>query len=245
MKVADLQLVDYLDALKLQEDTAAQLLSARKAGEDTSRHEMLILCEHPEVVTLGRALGAADDVKDPNTVPVEVNRGGRATMHLPGQVVAYPILDLDQRGRDLHGYLRQLEEAVILTATDFRVQAGRKENATGVWILDDSDKPVRKVASLGVAVRQWISTHGLALNVCCDLSAFGKIEPCGMDSQVMTNLWDELRDEYKKTWELTPEHFFKEVRRRFQENLLEVLSRQETDKVTLDGDKTDQLGPRK
>ena len=166
----------YEDVLRLQENLVAQ----RLAGEigDT-----VLLLEHAPVYTIGRtrdqsSLGDARRLPHP---VVEINRGGQATYHGPGQLVGYPILDLRNYGRDLHLYLQALEEALIATLAHYRIEASRREGLTGVWIED------RKIASLGVGVKKWISMHGFALNVTPrSLRPFLSITPCGIDNVAMT-----------------------------------------------------------
>ena len=153
------------------------------ARADDRIPNLLLTGEHSAVITLGRKTpgGAAY----PSEIPVvEVERGGEATYHGPGQAVAYPILALPEGRRDLHRYLRDLEEVVIRVLSEFEVEGSRREGLTGVWIGD------RKVASIGVAVRRWVTWHGLALNVHTDLAAFGGFSPCGLDPAVMTRLAD-------------------------------------------------------
>jgi lipoyl(octanoyl) transferase len=135
------------------------------------------------VITLGRRLKSSANVIAPGDIPViEVERGGDVTYHGPGQLVGYPILKLDENERDLHGYLRNLEEALIGVCADLGLQGGRNPGWTGAWIGP------RKVASLGIAVRRWVTLHGFALNVSTDLSRFTTINPCGLESAVMTSL---------------------------------------------------------
>lgn len=166
----------YEDAHRRQ----LELLDARIAGEigDT-----LVLTEHDAVVTYGRKsdAGQLDGLELP---VVEVERGGEATYHGPGQLVAYPILLLPEGRRDLHRFLRELEDAVIGVLGEFGLDGRREAGLTGVWIGD------RKVCSLGVAVRRWVTWHGLALNVHTDLSAFRGFAPCGLDAGVMTRIAD-------------------------------------------------------
>jgi lipoyl(octanoyl) transferase len=142
-----------------------------------------VLVEHPDVITLGRRLSAPANVVAPGDIPVvEIERGGDVTYHGPGQLVGYPILALDGDERDLHAYLRNLEEALIGVCADVGLAGGRKAGWTGVWIGE------RKVASLGIAVRKWVTMHGFALNVATDLARFAAINPCGLDAAVMTSL---------------------------------------------------------
>jgi lipoate-protein ligase B len=159
-------------------------LEARKRGEVG---DALIVVEHPHVITLGRAKAATGNVVAAGDVEVvEVERGGDVTYHGPGQLVVYPIVELAEPERDLHRFLRNLEEAMIQTAAAFGVAAGREAGKTGVWIDG------RKLASIGIACRRWIIFHGLALNVATDLAYFARINPCGFDPSVMTSLTREL-----------------------------------------------------
>lgn len=176
LNVEDWGLIAYKEALSRQEEYVDQV--AREL-----RRETLVFCSHPPVVTLGRGTKEGD-VFGWTGETFEVTRGGRATYHGPSQIVAYPILDLNSRGRDLHLYMRALEGAVLATLDSFgisseanalQVEDGATEAspATGVWIGK------RKIASIGIAVRKWISFHGLALNVEHDPAAFQGMKPCG------------------------------------------------------------------
>jgi len=173
--------IPYQDALVRQQELAA----ARGSDEigDT-----LLLLEHAPVYTIGRIRNQSS-LRDPATLPhpvVEINRGGQATYHGPGQLVGYPILDLKNHGKDLHAYLRTLEEALILALADFGITASRRDGLTGVWVNE------RKIASLGVGVRKWISMHGFALNITEEsLSGFAHITPCGIDGVAITTLYQE------------------------------------------------------
>ena len=171
MFVRDLGLIAYADGLKVQETT-------RDAVIEGTGLETLLVCEHPKVITVGRALGSGGEVFSKDIPVFEITRGGRATLHLPGQVVIYPIIDLRKREKDLHGFMRTLEEGIITTLGDFRIQADRVDGKTGVWVREGS----KKIASLGIAVKKWVTYHGLALNVTCDLRAFSALSPCGFDS---------------------------------------------------------------
>lgn len=172
--VRDLGRVEYSAALALQLE-----LAARRA--DGAIEDHLLLVEHEPVLTIGR--GADRSAVDSRTIPVfEVSRGGEATWHGPGQLVGYPILALEEGERDLHRYLRDLEETLIVAAASLGVAAGRNPPHTGVWIGP------RKVASIGIAVKRWVTYHGFALNVDCDLRSFAGFDPCGLPSAVMTSL---------------------------------------------------------
>ena len=159
----------------------------------------LILCEHPHVYTLGKS-GSIDNLllddqglKDHNAQFYRINRGGDITYHGPGQLVAYPILDLDNFFNDIHKYLRYLEEAVIMTLADFGLPAGRIDGLTGVWIdFEEGAKDPRKICAMGVKSSRWVTMHGLALNVSTDLSYFGHIVPCGIDDKAVTSMNKEL-----------------------------------------------------
>src|SRR6516164_4202114 len=153
--------------------------------------ETVLLLEHEPVYTIGRQPDKSS-LSGPGQLPYpvfETNRGGRATYHGPGQLVGYPILDLRIRGRDLHVYLRNLENLLIDIAKDFAICASRVEGKTGVWVED------RKIASIGVGVRRWVTMHGFALNVSNDLHGFQHIIPCGIADVRMTSISRELSNE--------------------------------------------------
>ena len=184
--VIDLQVrwlgrTDFANALALQEEIVT------KKREDPSRLDELLLLEHEPVYTIGRTpdqsslLGAAHL---PHPL-FAINRGGQATYHGPGQLMGYPIIDLRRYGQDLHRYLRWLEGLLIDLLAEHGIGASRRESLTGVWIGD------RKIASIGVGVRYWITMHGFALNVCGDLSPFAKIIPCGLNNVMMTSMEKE------------------------------------------------------
>jgi lipoate-protein ligase B len=174
----DLGLRDYAEVLELQRKLVD--LRARKLIPDT-----LILVEHPHVFTVGKAVsGEVPDQVD--SVPVfRIERGGQWTYHGPGQLVGYPILDLNDRQRDIHRFLRGMEETLILTIGKFGIVGGRGEQ-TGVWVGE------KKIASIGAAIRNWISFHGFALNVNTDLKYFHKISPCGFQGSTMTSMNAQL-----------------------------------------------------
>jgi lipoate-protein ligase B len=145
--------------------------------------DTLLLTEHEAVITVGRG-ASRSDVSGVDVPVFEIERGGEATYHGPGQVVAYPIVKLSERRRDLHQYMRDLEEVVIRVLAEFQVVGRRESGLTGVWIGE------KKVCSIGVAVRRWVAWHGLALNVFTDLAAFQRFRPCGLQPDVMTRLAD-------------------------------------------------------
>ncbi len=176
LRVAHLGVVDYDASLKLQTALAA----ARIADEigDT-----LLLLEHGNVFTLGRGADERFIVAKPAEIPIyRVSRGGEVTYHGPGQLVGYPILKLDGRARDVSKYLRALEQTMIDALASFGVEATRREGLTGVWIGQ------RKIGSIGVGIKRWVTYHGFALNVSTDLRFFDSIVPCGIDGCEMTSL---------------------------------------------------------
>jgi lipoyl(octanoyl) transferase len=173
--------VTYEEGLRLQQERIDAILTG--TGQDS-----IMLLEHEPVYTIGR-LRDQSSLRDPASLPFpvfETNRGGQATYHGPGQLVGYPILDLNPRGRDLHEHLRLLEEALIRACSAFGVTACRREGMTGVWVEN------RKLASIGVGVRKWISMHGFAINITKEsLPPFFAITPCGLDGVAMTCLENE------------------------------------------------------
>jgi len=174
--VQDLGRRDYDSTWALQRS----LVSRR---QEDAVPDILLLVEHPDVITLGRGAQAAQHVHAPGEMAVvEVERGGDVTYHGPGQLVGYPILKLEGPERDLHRYLRNLEEVLIRGIEPFGVIGERCPGYTGVWAQG------RKLASIGVAVRRWVTMHGFALNVTTDLSRFSGINPCGLDAAVMASL---------------------------------------------------------
>ena len=183
MKIEWLGRIDYEAGLQIQN---AKLESCLDTGSET-----VLLLEHEPVYTIGR-LPDKSSLRGLSQLPYpvfETNRGGQATYHGPGQLVGYPILDLRVRGRDLHTYLRNLENLLIDLLDDFEISASRVEGKTGVWIDN------RKIASIGVGVRKWVTMHGFALNVSSDLHGFQHIIPCGIADVRMTSISRELSKE--------------------------------------------------
>jgi len=179
---ANLGPVPYLEALELQRDLARRRITG-EIDED-----ILLLLEHPPVVTLGRTAKASHVVSSPDALRArgvevhEVERGGDVTFHGPGQLVGYPIFDLKRHRRDLHWYLRRVEEALIVALANVGIEAERHAGYTGVWTQG------RKIASIGVHARDWVTWHGFALNVLTDLSFFDLIVPCGIPQVQMTSV---------------------------------------------------------
>ncbi len=175
MRVRWLGRVSYAEALVLQE---------RIVEEKAATGDELLLLEHESVFTIGRTADQSS-LRDPSTLPaplVVISRGGQATWHGPGQLVGYPLLDLRRRGSDLHRYLREMEIFLVEVCARSGVRAQRREGLTGVWVGE------RKLASIGVGVRRWISMHGFALNVCGAMEGFDHITPCGLAGVTMTSL---------------------------------------------------------
>jgi lipoyl(octanoyl) transferase len=173
--------VNFEEALVLQKELVAKKRENRDASDE------LLLLEHEPVYTIGRTPDQSSLV-DAAHLPhplFAINRGGQATYHGPGQLIGYPIIDLRRCGQDLHRYLRWLEELLIQTLAIYEISAGTRPGLTGVWV----DK--RKIASIGVGVRHWITMHGFALNVCGDLAPFTRIIPCGIQGVTMTSIEKE------------------------------------------------------
>jgi lipoyl(octanoyl) transferase len=168
--------VPYGDALEWQRGLAEDRIAGRLD------HDVLLLLEHPPVVTLGRNSHAAHVLRPAGVDVFEVERGGDVTYHGPGQLVGYPILDLGGYKKDLHWYLRTLEQALIEALGALAIPAERNPGYTGVWTRG------RKIASIGVHVKQWVTWHGFALNVTTDLADFERIVPCGIQGVVMTSV---------------------------------------------------------
>lgn len=179
--IAWLGSVEYQRALALQ-DALAAARHAEVIGD------ILLTLEHPHVYTLGRGASERYLTAPPAGVPVyRVSRGGQVTYHGPGQLVCYPILKLQGPARDVHAYLRALESVIIQTLSEYGIRAGRRAGLTGAWVGQ------RKIASIGVGIRRWITLHGLALNVATDLSFFKFIVPCGIEGCAMTSIAAEGR----------------------------------------------------
>lgn len=194
VKYHPLGCVDYKEAWDYQELLFNGIISSKQQGV---LHEMshLITCEHPHVFTLGKSgkkdhlLADEDSLNELNASFYQINRGGDITYHGPGQLVVYPILDLDQFFTDIHKYMRFLEEAVLLTLADFGIVGYRIDGLTGVWI--DMNKP-RKIAAFGVKSSRWVTMHGIGFNINTDLSYFDQIIPCGISDKQVTSMKQEL-----------------------------------------------------
>lgn len=202
VKFEDWGLLDYQQAWDKQEqifsDTIAiKIKNRNKPEEEELTPNYLIFVEHPHVYTLGKS-GKPENLllddaalKEKQATYYKINRGGDITYHGPGQIVGYPILDLDNFFTDIHLYLRTLEEAVILTLKDYGIAAGRYPGFTGVWLDADNNK-ARKICAMGVRCSRWVTMHGFAFNVNADLNYFKNIVPCGIDDKDVTSMQREL-----------------------------------------------------
>ena len=197
----DLGLIDYKKAWEEQErlfnSTIQQKIQIRNGDSTIITKNYLLFCEHPHVYTLGKSGSESNLLLDEKgligheATYYKIKRGGDITYHGPGQLVAYPIFDLDQFFTDIHKYMRFLEEAVIQTLSEFGIDGGRVEGLTGVWIDFDSPHP-RKICALGVKSSRWVTMHGIGFNVNSDLSYFSHIIPCGIDDKAVTSMQREL-----------------------------------------------------
>jgi len=182
--LVNLGVVEYREALELQRSVAERVANG-------SLPDTVLLLEHPPTITLGRRTEEGEvHVPDGADVAiVEVDRGGKSTYHAPGQLVCYPILDLTRHGQDVKKYCRELEEALIRATAAFGVESTRIEGLTGVWL----ESPPRKIASIGIHLKRWISTHGYALNVDLDPAPFTEwITACGLEDAMFTSIAREL-----------------------------------------------------
>ncbi len=200
----DLGLLDYKEAWDYQEkifsETVDRKVNNRKLDPEkqTLTDNYLIFCQHPHVYTLGKSgkedhLLLSDQARTEKEVAYyRINRGGDITYHGPGQLVGYPILDLDHFFTDIHRYIRTLEEAVIRTLAAYGLDAGRIEGLTGVWLGHNGAGLPRKICAIGVKTSRWVTMHGFALNVNPDLAYFGHIVPCGISDKAVTSMQLEL-----------------------------------------------------
>jgi lipoyl(octanoyl) transferase len=201
VEVRNLGLIDYKEAWDLQESLLKKAVDCkienRKNETEFLPEQHILFCEHPHVYTLGKSgaqenlLLNEDHLQQIDAQFYKINRGGDITYHGPGQLVMYPILDLEQFFTDIHKYMRFLEEAVIRTLAHFNIIATRYEGLTGVWI--DAETPnARKICAMGVKCSRWVTMHGIALNAQPDLNYFGNIVPCGIQDKAVTSMSEEL-----------------------------------------------------
>lgn len=204
VQFVDLGNIDYKAAWDYQSDLFDRIVRQKIANrkmplpEQTMTDNYLIFCEHPHVYTLGKSgseshlLLDEPELAKKQAAYYKINRGGDITYHGPGQLVGYPILDLDNFFTDIHQYLRLLEESVILTLKDYDLEAGRIDGLTGVWLDHVTQKAPRKICAMGVKSGRWVTMHGFAFNIATDLSYFDNIVPCGIADKAVTSLSREL-----------------------------------------------------
>ena len=219
--VRDLGLIDFKEAWDYQENlfkTAIDLKIAKRNGEtEEIPKNYLLNCQHPHVFTLGKSgnkqnlLLNHEQLDEHEASFYKINRGGDITYHGPGQLVVYPIFDLEQFFTDIHKYMRFLEEAVILTLKDFGIDSGRVDGLTGVWIDGNTNK-ARKICAMGVKSSRWVTMHGIGFNINTDLNFFSHIIPCGIDDKAVTSMQRELGSELNTS----------EVANRLQNHLSEL-----------------------
>lgn len=200
----DLDLIDYKEAWDYQLQLFDKILKVKAqnrelpAGDQIITNNYLIFCEHPHVFTLGKSgnennlLIKKDQLHSILASYHQTNRGGDITYHGPGQIVGYPVIDMENFFTDIHRYMRLLEEAVIQTLKTYGVEAGRISGLTGVWIDNEDKNKARKICALGVKTSRWVTMHGFALNVNTDLNYFDYIVPCGINDKAVTSLEKEL-----------------------------------------------------
>jgi lipoyl(octanoyl) transferase len=220
----DLGLIDYQEAWNVQEKLFNEVVDRKLANrllasdKQIAQEHFLLFCEHPHVYTLGRSgdeknlIVSEADLSKLQATFYRNNRGGDITYHGPGQIVGYPILDLDFFFTDIHKYLRLLEESVIMTLKEYGISAGRLPGSTGVWLDPDDNKRARKICALGVRCSRWVTMHGFAFNVNTDLSYFNHIIPCGISDKSVTSMEKELGMKMD----------MKEVKNKLKNNLGEV-----------------------
>lgn len=198
----DLGLIPFNKAWNIQTDIHQELIALKKkdSGGEHFKHHSLILCEHPHVFTLGKSgkedhlIQPKDKMDEISAEYLKINRGGDITYHGPGQLVAYPILDLDKLFNDVHKYVRLLEQAVIDVLSEYQISGERIQGLTGVWLGTETDSP-RKICAIGVHLSRWVSLHGLAFNINTNLDYFKYIIPCGINQaeKGVTSLSTELQ----------------------------------------------------
>jgi lipoyl(octanoyl) transferase len=197
--LSDLGLIRYADALRVQQEKQDQLTHNKLNGHSNRGAHFLYICEHPPVITLGKSgeaknlLLSRELLEEKGIEFYPASRGGDITYHGPGQIVGYPVLDLELFFTDIKKYMRLLEEVIMLSIAEFGLKGFRIEDATGVWVDSAIDGKPRKIAAFGVKMSRWVTMHGFALNVDTDLSYFDYIVPCGIPDKGVTSLREELR----------------------------------------------------
>jgi lipoyl(octanoyl) transferase len=197
--------MDYQQAWDYQTNLFQSILDVKTQNRSLLENEQLptnnyiLFCEHPHVFTLGKSgdeknlLVKKEDLHNIEATYYHINRGGDITYHGPGQIVVYPIIDLENFFTDIHQYMRLLEESVIQTLAEFSIKSGRIKGLTGVWIDYENEKSARKICALGVKTSRWVTMHGLAFNVNSLLEYFSYIVPCGIDDKAVTSLEKEMK----------------------------------------------------
>ena len=203
IKFIDLGQMDYKDAWDYQQNLFDQIIEIKKKNRQNNTNNAtpnyFIFVEHPHVYTLGKSgnisnlLIDENQLKNKNASFYKINRGGDITYHGPGQIVCYPILDLENFFTDIHKYLRFLEETVILALENYGIKGERNNGKTGVWMDVDTPFP-RKICAMGVRASRWVTMHGFALNVNVDLDYFNNIVPCGLTNNIVTSIYNERKD---------------------------------------------------
>ena len=204
VRFEDLGTIDYQTAWDYQEKLLAETVAIKTQNRKLAVEEQqltpnhLLFCQHPHVYTLGKSghqenlLMNDEQLNAAGAQFYKINRGGDITYHGPGQLVGYPILDLENFFTDIHKYMRILEEAIILTCADYGLSAGRIDGLTGVWLGHEDGQNPRKICAMGVKCSRWVTMHGFAFNVNTDLNFFGNIIPCGISDKAVTSLQQEL-----------------------------------------------------
>jgi lipoyl(octanoyl) transferase len=194
--------IDYKEAWDYQTEIFNKVVAAkienRELLDKKPVDNYLLFCEHPHVYTIGKSgskdnlLASQEMLEEKHASFYEINRGGDITYHGPGQIVGYPILDLDNFFTDIHKYMRSMEEAVIMTLKEYNIEAGRISGMTGVWLDPENPSKARKICAFGVKTSRWVTMHGFAFNVNTDLAYFDNIIPCGISDKAVTSLNLEL-----------------------------------------------------
>ncbi|MCK4406854.1 MAG: lipoyl(octanoyl) transferase LipB [Bacteroidales bacterium] len=199
-----LGLIDYKKAWDYQQKLFNELINIKKTNRDLPLHKQeelknyLLFCEHPPVFTLGKSGSENNLLINKKTLEKEkisyykINRGGDITFHGPGQIVGYPILDLENFSLNIREYIYKLEEVIILTLNEYNIKAERLKGATGVWLDSDENNETRKICSIGVRISRWITMHGFAFNVNTNLKYYDLINPCGFTDKAVTSMEKEL-----------------------------------------------------
>ena len=206
-QLIDLGLIDYKEAWDYQASLFEGIVQIKLQNRTLPESEQiptpnyLITCQHPHVFTLGKSgtrnnlLVSDQELEENNIGFYENNRGGDITYHGPGQLVVYPVLDLENFFTDIHKYMRMLEESVIMTLHDYNIAAGRSVGLTGVWLDSENPLKARKISAMGVKTSRWVSMHGLAFNVNVSLAHFNMIVPCGISDKAVTSMHLEMQGE--------------------------------------------------